>query len=376
MQRTSYTFSVLQAFAATLALATIMWSLGLPSIRFADAAAVTNFSDTITTSEPTVDATHTIVYNATNGVDAGETIVITFDAGGNNFDLSTITQSDVQLLENGVAESIGTNWLVTVNSAGPDTVTLTSQGAGGVIAAGATTTVIVGSSTANQVGNPTPTGSYKINLTSGATPQDTGETQVAIVDTVLVTATVDTVFTFTVSGVAAGVDVNGVDTTGGATTDTTIPFGELSAGVASTAAQQLEVTTNAANGFVVTAQVDGQLTSGGADIDSYINGGDTSTPTTWTVPSGTLGNENTYGHWGLSSDDPTLTGALTDLYSGGTAFVAASTSPIEVFRNNQPIDGTLQGQGTTTVIYKVETMSLQEAGDYQATLTYVATPVF
>ncbi|MCA9366650.1 hypothetical protein KC887_00090 [Candidatus Kaiserbacteria bacterium] len=374
MQRTSYTFSVLQAFAATLALAIIMWSLGLPSIRFADAAAVTNLSDTVSTSEPSVDADHTIVYNATNGVDAGETIVITFDNVSDAFDLSSLTGSDVTISGTGVTGSVGSGWTATVNAGSPDTVTLTSQGAGGVVAAGATTTIVIGGT--NKVTNPGTPGSYPISITSGATPVDTGETRVSIIDTVLVSATVDTVFTFAVAGVGGGVDVNGVDTTGGSTTPTTIPFGELSAGVASTAAQELSVSTNASNGFVVTAQVDGQLTSGGADIDSFINGGDTSSPSAWTSPAGTLGSENTYGHWGMSSDDPTLTGALTDLYSGGVNYVAASTSPIEVFRNNQPINGTLQGQGTTTVIYKVETMSLQEAGDYQAVLTYIATPVF
>ena len=34
------------------------------------------------------------------------------------------------------------------------------------------------------------------------------------------------------------------------------------------------------------------------------------------------------------------------------------------------------GIGTTTVGYKIELSSLQEAGDYTTTLTYVATPTF
>ena len=57
--------------------------------------------------------------------------------------------------------------------------------------------------------------------------------------------------------------------------------------------------------------------------------------------------------------------------------MSASTSPVEVFKNNGPADGTTQNIGTAKVGYKVEISPLQEAGsDYTATLTYVATPVF
>jgi hypothetical protein len=227
-----------------------------------------------------------------------------------------------------------------------------------------------------QLTNPA-AGSYQIPVTAGS-GVDTGETRVAIVDSVTVTATVDTIFTFTVNGVGSGVDVNGVDSTGGVTTATAIPFGEIDAGTASTAAQGLVVSTNASNGFVVTVAVDQQLTSSnGADIDGFVDGSFTTTPTAWAAPSATPGQENEAGHWGISSSDTTLTGGLSDLYTGGVNFVSASTSPIEVFRHNGPIAGVGAGTGTTTVIYKAQISALQEAADdYTATLTYVATPVF
>ena len=210
------------------------------------------------------------------------------------------------------------------------------------------------------------------------TASDTGSTRVAIVAVVTVNASVDTLFTFTVNSVAGGTLVNTADTTGGATTATTIPFGQLDAGTASTAAQSLVVSTNATNGFVVTVQADQQLSSPiGADIDGFIDGAYTTTPTTWAAPSATAGQENEYGHWGLSSSDTTLTGGLSNLYSGGDLFVSASSTPVEVFRHNGPANGTGAGVGTANVIYKVQMSALQEAAnDYTATLTYVATPVF
>lgn len=377
MKRASNTFSLLQAIAATAGLAILLWSIGLPSLRFAEAANVTFFSDTLSTSDPSVAADHEIAYTANAGLVATESITLTFESG---IDISAIAVGDIdfdngsgnQTLQAGAAS--GATWGVTF---GAQTITITSGT--GTIAPSAVVTILIGQNAtggSNQIVNPGTAGtSYTIGLVSGS---DTGQTEIAIVDTVSVTASVDTLFTFTVAGVAGGVTVNGSDTTGGTTTATTIPFGKLDAGVASTAAQNLSVTTNAKNGFVVTVTSDGQLLSNsGADIDSYIEGANTSSPTAWTTPTPTPGLENEYGHWGLSSNDTSLTAGLSNLYTGGLNFVAASTSPIEVFRHDGPVSGAGAGEGTAEVIYKVEISNLQEAAtDYSAILTYVATPVF
>jgi len=372
MLRTTHAFTVLQAIAATASLAIIMWSLGFPVLQFAEAANVTTFSDTLSDSAPSVVSDHTVDFVTPTGVAAGETITVTFDAGFTG--VAGITDADIDLAVNGVDETIGGgDW--TASAAG-QVVTITSGA--GVIGANATVTVEIGTNAdggVNQITNPATEGSYEIDVTAGS--EDSGSTLVAIVNSVTVTATVDTIFTFTVSGVAAGTAV-GSDTTGGDTSSTTIPFGELEADTASTAAQSLEVSTNASNGFVVTVQADQQLTSAnGADIDGFVDGNLTTTPTAWTSPGATPGLENESGHWGLSSDDPSLTAGLTDLYNGGADFVSASTSPVEVMRHDGPTDGSVAGEGTANVIYKVEVTALQEAADdYTATLTYVATPVF
>ena len=76
MKRASNTFSVLQATAAIVSLAILLWSLGLPSFHFVEAANVTTYSDTLSTSEPSVVSDHTIVFTTPTGVAAGETIII------------------------------------------------------------------------------------------------------------------------------------------------------------------------------------------------------------------------------------------------------------------------------------------------------------
>jgi hypothetical protein len=139
------------------------------------------------------------------------------------------------------------------------------------------------------------------------------------------------------------------------------------------------VTTNAKNGYSVTVEADAMLDSAnGADIDGFINGAYTNTPTAWTAPGATPGSENTYGHWGITTDDQALSGGA-NFYNGGSGnrFVSASTSPIEVMSHTGPVNAAGVGVGTTTVGYKVQISGLQEAAeDYTAVLTYIATPVF
>jgi hypothetical protein len=323
-----------------------------------------------------VDADHTIVFTTPTGVANGSTITIDFSDGFtgtstiNATDIDVATTSDYSVADNCAgSEQIGATWNLSV-------LTLTfCSGDGGSIPANGTTTIEIGNhatfggaGSADQINNPASTGSRQIPLTAGAS--DSGETRVAIVDTVQVTATVDTLFTFTVAGVTTGQTVNGTTTTG-STTPTLINFGKLSANVASTAAQDLTVVTNARNGFVVTVEADGMLDSAnGADIDGFANGTYTASPTAWSAPTATPGSENTYGHWGITSND-------TDYFALTQRYVSASTSPVAVFANSGPTTGSGAGVGTTRVGYTVQISALQEAAeDYNAVLTYIATPVF
>lgn len=375
---------MLQAVAIVAILATILWSTGIPLFRFAEAANVTTYSDTLSDSEPGVVSNHTITFVTPSGLAAGQTISLDFGTAVFT-GISAVDAADLDLNVNGVEQSLvdtspsGADWGVV--SAG-DTIDFTSGTA--TIGANATVTIRIGTNAisggtgTNQITNPA-VGSYEITVAVGNS--DTGGTRVAIVPTVTVSASVDTIFNFTVTGVASGQGVNG-DTTTVVASSTAIPFGTLVADTPATAAQDLQVVTNSANGFVVTVQTDHQLlSSNGADIDGFVEGSYTTTPTPWAGLTPVLGNENTYGHWGITTNDSTITPALIDTFDvGGTGqmYVSASTTPVEVFRNDGPTAiGSGQGIDLTRVGYTVEISPLQEAADdYTAILTYVATPVF
>jgi hypothetical protein len=368
----------------------MLWSFGLPSLRFAEAANVTTVSDTLSDSAPSVVSDHTITFVTPTGVANGDTIDIDFSDGP--FVVGSVDYTDIDVLDDtndltATSTCAGASEEVAASFTGAVLTIEFCSGNGAFIPANGTTTIKIGlnatyggdNGDANaQMTNPT-AGSKEIVITAGAS--DTGATRVAIVPSVTVTASVDTVFTFTVAGVVSGATVNVADITDGTTTATAIQFGKLTSGNASTTAQDLTVVTNAYNGFVVTVATDGQLVStNGADIDGYRNGNFDTTPVAWEGPTPSLGDDDTYGHWGLTSDDPTLTAGLTDPFDAGGSgdkFVSASTTPVEVFRHTGPTNGTGTGEGTTRVGYKVEISALQEAADdYKATLTYVATPVF
>lgn len=384
MTRTYHTFRLLQAVAAIASLAVLLWSLGVPSLRFADAASLTSVSDTLSDSAPSVGSNHTIVFTLPSDgtpLVGSDTITITFPTVPDSFDLSNIgvndidfaSSSDYTLVTDG-AESANDEWGVATTST---TIVLTAAASIGTIATGTTLIITVGTNATvggtgdAQIINPaTSNTSYEISVDASG---DIGNTRVAIISSVTVNASVDTSLDFQVYGVAPGVSVNGTTTTG-STTPTTIPFGKLEAGVASTAAQRLSVATNAANGFSVTVIADQQLESAtGADIDSFANGGNQPTPINWVGPTPVLGSDNTYGHWGVTTDD-----SDSGLGFGSQQYVAVSTSsPVELFANDGPSDGTTLNLGSAQVAYTVQISSLQEAGDdYTATLTYVATPVF
>jgi hypothetical protein len=383
MFKTVKSVGILQAVAAIAGLAVLFWSLGLPSLRFAEAVNLTEVSDTLSDSASSTPSNHTISFvipNDGSGVAAGETVVVTFPTG--DFDFTNITVNDIDFASStdyALAESpSGETWGV-ATSTSPDTITFTSGSA--TLAPGATVTIEIGTNATfgatgvNRIVNPSSNGTYKVNLNAG--PTDAGETIVVILDTVHVTASVDTTFTFTVAGLGGGETVNGTTTTG-TTTATSIPFGLMQAGAANatTTAQRLSVETNASNGYTVSLQIDHTLLSStGADIDLFNNGTESDVPAAWANPSATIGNDNTYGHWGVTSEDSSTFSRANEF--GSDEWIAASTTPRVVMGNDGPANGVDAGTSQTDVGFKIEISALQEAGDdYSAVLTYVATPSF
>jgi hypothetical protein len=360
-------------------MALVLWTLGImPFQKNADAANLTSISDTLSDSSPTIGANHTLVFTVPNGVYTGQTIVINFPAGFavGAFDFNDV---DVNVGASNItlaASPSGTTWGVSTTSS---SITLTtSSSSGATVASSSVVTVKLGTNTAFQsvgthkVANPSSYGSYE--LTVNGTMVDNGQTRVAIVQNVLVTANVDTSFTFTVTGVANGATVNGSPTTTATTTTaTSVPFGTLAPNVSKTLAQDLTVTTNAINGFVVTVQqTQDLLSSTGATIDGFANGAYTNTPTAWVSPTNILANNKTWGHWGITSEDD-----LNASEFSSNKWVAASTTPRQIFQNSGVADGATANVGKTRIGFQAQIASLQEAADdYNTTLIYIATPTF
>ena len=365
----SASFRVIATLVAT---AVVMWTLGVS--HFAQAANITDVKDTLSDSSPNAQSNHTIEFVTPSGVATSTgTIVVTFPTAVDEFDLTGVVAGDIDLELDGVDQDLtGTDWSVAV---GASTITFTSVGNG--VQPGATTTIYIGTNATggtNQIDNPNPAGgngSYEIQISAGT---DSGRTRVVILDTVEVTARVDTTFNFTVAGVNSGTAVNGTTTTI-TSSSTTIPFGTLTAGEIETLAQDLTVVTNAINGFVVTVEEDQHLLSStGADIDNFVEGVTSATPVVWSAPSNTVGDEDTWGHWGITSSDGTTTRSVE---FGSNEWAGVSTTPQVVFSHTGPANGITAGEGAATVGFQVEIGSLQEAADdYNTTLTYIATPTF
>lgn len=344
-----------------LSLATM--NLFLADIQRADAvASLQNAKDTITDSAPgTTNVTHRIVFQSATSTAANGYFDIIMPAGFTNVLVGGLTCPGT------MAESAVGN-------------TLTCTGAN---AAGWATTTITG------VTNPSATTSQVININYYDVAGNLAErvqVVVYIIDNVLMTATVDATLTFIISGTSTGATVNGM-TCDATTTATSTPFGTLAVGVKKDICQELRVATNATHGYMVTVEQDNELRNSTNDnINSFIDspdGSGSTTPASWQAPSGVLDAKETYGHMGLTSEDDSLSTGDAFTPGGNTYYVGLNGYNVtrEVMYHTGPADGATLSSGTadkgyTAVMYSAEIMALQEAGDYQTTLTYIATPTY
>ena len=365
-----------KGIATLLASALVLWALGTHLFSVAEAANLTSIRDTLSNSAPSEVSNHTFQFTlpaSGDGIAAGETIVVTFPAG---FNMGSVAFGDVDLSVGGSDQTLaatpsGATWGASVSGQNLTLLSGSATAASGtqiIIEVG--TNATFGGTGTNQVTNPASIQSYEFTIAAGV--EDSGQFRVAIVDDVEVTANVNTTLTFIVSGTPNGTTIGSVPTTTATTTTSnTLPFETITGGQTKTLAQDLSVATNAIQGYVVTVeQSQNLLSSTGADIDGFIDGAYTNTPTAWTAPSNNISNENTWGHWGLTSTD-------NDYFAVSDTWVAASTTPRAIMAHNGPSDGTTPMIGAARVGYQAEITALQEAGDdYSTTLTYIATPTF
>ncbi len=322
-------------------------------------------SDTLSDSDlSAAGVTHTFEFLTTTAIDAGGKIEVTLHS-----DFSIITNdADINCDTGGSASGSSTRVAICTYAAG--------------LSASTTRTITVANIT-----NPATDGDRRMDIktyNAAGTLLDRVGVMVYIVSDVLMTATVDPTLDFVISGVNAGSkSVNGIACSA-TTTATSTPFGTLVVNATTTVCQKLNVTTNADDGYVVTVEEDQELTSdSGSNINSFDNspnGTGSTTVHTWVSPTNTLDAYHTYGHMGVTSDDQDLTTyGYSDFYhSGGTAQYAGfnSTDPITIMHHTGPSDGSTQNIGEAFVAYSAEIASLQEAGDYENTLTYIVTPTY
>jgi hypothetical protein len=265
------------------------------------------------------------------------------------------------------------NWEVTVNNR---MITLThnatAPGSHGVAAAGDVSVSFTGITNTSLTECDVAAGAdtcyiwittYGTNETS---PVDTGVVTYTIVESVLVTAKVDPTFTFLVSSVAAGA-VNNLITASVTTSSSTLPFGSLQANIPKYAAHELRVTTNTQGGYTVSAQMVQQMTGVYAqnNIDPFA--APWGTPTTWTLPTGTIPNTNT-GWIGANTTDVDITG-------WGTApeqkFGAISDSAVVVSQKTSSDAG-----DAVFVTYALGVNVYQPSDSYRGALIYNALPTY
>jgi hypothetical protein len=320
-------------------------------VKTAQAVSLTNAKDTLSTSNMSDIATHTIQFTIkTPFAGAGSTTIQMPGVFGDAYTAANVTCS-------GHANLTAAGTKPGANQAGCDVT--------GAIPANTVVTMVI-----TGVSNPVAAGSQHIYVTTSA--GDRADVMVAIISNVAVSVTVPSTLLFVISPVATGTVVNTATTTAQSAT-TSIAFGNLEISTSSIMAQQLQVTTNAEYGYTVTVEQNQNLTSNsGSDIDSFVDGTST-TEQIWQAPGGLLDVEWTYGHMGLTSDDSTLN--VRD-FNGGKYKGFDGVTPMEVMYHTGPSDGSTQNKGAAKVAYRIEISPLQEAGDYYNTLTYIATPTY
>lgn len=341
-------------FIASLAIASLVLAVVgyYPGVNSAQAVnSLTAAKALLSESAPGTAATTTITFTTATSTDATGYFEVVMPAGFGDVVVGNITCST------GVASAFNT-----------ETIRCT-----GVQAVGAKTITLANTT------NPTATTSQVINIAHYDVAGNLAErvqVVVQIIDNVWMTARVDATLNFIIAGINANNTVNGVTCTG-TSTATTVPFGTLVPTASSTVCQELKVTTNSSAGFVVTVEQDDEMTSDGGDnINSFkdaIDGAGLAVAETWISPATVLDNNWTYGHMGLTSDDVDVVGMD---YTGAKYAGLVGSSVMNVMTHNGPADGSTQSKGRAAVAYTAEINALQQAGDYENTLTYIATPTY
>lgn len=359
---------ILQNFFV-LSLVVIFVFSPLVGTKLARAASLTSLSDAMSSLKASTASNHEIKFVTPSGVDAAETIILTFSADftgvtnivhtdidfaeGDSSNCSTATFSEKTL----AASASGATWGADGDSA--TTITLTSGN--GTITAGRCVRIRIGTNAtsqatgANQISNGAADDNDTVSITG--TFGDTGTITIDIItdDQVSVSATVAQSISFSIS-------------------DNTIGFGSLSSsgprfatgdtagsGSDSAEAHNLQVGTNAASGYTVTYN--------GATLTSGLN--TISVASITDDADGTAGSEQFAIGASTDGDASIASGYDHNAVAGNRDwnFVASTTTTLA----SETVPTATE---TLSMFYLSNISTLTEAGSYATSITYNATANF
>lgn len=229
------------------------------------------------------------------------------------------------------------------------------------------------------------------HLDSGDVVQDSTAVAVGVIEAVKITATVDPTIAFTIDGVAASTSKCGVNTDV-TTSALEVPFGTLSLSNFVNAAQELTVSTNGIDGYVVTAVANDQLgLNGGTCTGDEIGNiecirdsrGDNASMTHTTIDEWNTTAVKGFGYslavGGATFGTPvtpfeydTATGACTGTYCAKHFADAENTQAAQQIMSATSVADAHQ----IDVCYRIIPAVTNAAGEYQNSVTYTATATF
>lgn len=362
-------------FSALIVVALITATLPISRTR---AAAVTSFSDVLSTIKESVVANHTLTFTINDGWDSTETLTIDFPDTFNTSGFANTEPEDFDITDDGAEQTLVASGgctaspleieVTTVNTT-TDTFTFTRCSGDASIASGSVVVLEIGThattgSTGNdQITNQTATENNSNSLvTLGGTFAGTGTLALEIVadNDVTVNATVDPSITCSFSGLT--------------TTFTSLTTGAVSTAGSTTA---ITISTNAANGVSVTVRDDGNGTNPGlfrsASPTYLIGSADSSYNNLVTLAAGTDG----YGAKAVSSGGSGAALTVDGRFdaSGG----ANEVGGLEVGAANAVSIAAGTGamaNRVLTITYMAAVSGLAPAGSYTDNVTYVCTGIF
>lgn len=196
---------------------------------------------------------------------------------------------------------------------------------------------------------------------------DEGIASYTVVAAVTVTARVNPTFTFVISSVAAN-QVNNQITTSVASTFSTLPFGNLTAGTPKYAAHRLNVTTNTQAGYTVSNRMVTAMTGvyAGNNIDPFTHAW--SAGAAWTEPTGTSPSVNT-GWIGANTTDTDVANWTVGMEQKFGGVTSSAQTVMQASSSDN-------GQTPVYVTYAVEANVYQPADTYTGVLVYNALPTY